>query len=161
MEPKYEFIVPSIYAGITADVAARELERIREKHGFLEPEFVVEESRDDGAVLHNLFVWNDEIAAELWRREQARKLIANIRVVVSNQNVEYRVRAFVNVRPAKEALRTYLPIAEAILTDEGYNDLLAQAKADMEAFVEKYRQLEELNPVKAEMMKVITFSDVS
>ena len=48
-----------------------------------------------------------------------------------------------------------LPITEAIHNDVAYKDLLDQAKDEMTSFVTKYSQIEELNPVKAEMLKTI------
>ena len=150
---KYEFILPRLFAGITADEAAAELERIRQKYGTLDPSLVVEESRHEENVLHKIFCWDDERAAELYRRQQARDLIRNIRVIVTNKNVEVAVRAFVNVRPAEGTYRSYMPTQEVIKNDEAYKDLLEQARNDMEDFITKYAQIEELNPVKAEMLK--------
>ena len=156
METKYKFTIESLYAGkVTADEAAAELERIRKKHGILRPEIVVEESREASAILHRCFQWDDEIAAEQYRKEQARKLIDSIHVVVVNSDVHYSVRAFVNVRPADDEQRSYTPLTEAIHDKKMYADLLAQAKAEMSSFVTKYSQIAELNPVKAEMLKAI------
>ena len=150
---KYEFILPTLFAGITADEAAAELERIRQKYGVLDPSLVVEESRHEENVLHKIFCWDDERAAELYRKQQARNLIRNIRVIVTNKNVDIAVRAFVNVRPMAGAYRSYMPTQEVIENDEAYKDLLEQARGDMEDFITKYAQIEELNPVKAEMLK--------
>lgn len=153
---KFEFRIPDLYKGkVTADDAAAELERIREKHGILRPELVVEESRDASAVLHRCFQWDDHKAAASYRKEQARKLIDSIQVVIVNSDVHCSVRAFVNVRPAEDAARSYTPLTEAIHDTQMYKDLLAQAKDEMSSFVSKYSQLEELNPVKAEMLKSI------
>lgn len=150
---KYEFILQSLYPGITADEAAAELERIRKKYGALDPAMVVEESRHEENVLHNIFCWDDEKAAALYRTKQAQKLIQDIRVVVVNENVEVAVRAYVNVRPAAGCYRQYIPTQEVIKNEEAYKDLLEQARADMENFVTKYAQIEELNQVKASMLK--------
>lgn len=156
MKTKFEFTVPALYKGkVTADEAAAELERIREKHGILRPEFVVEESREASAVLHRCFQWDDKAAAESYRKEQARKLIDSIQVVIVNSDVHYSVRAFVNVRPADDERRSYTPLTEAIHNEKMYADLLAQAKEEMSSFVTKYSQIQELNPVKAEMLKAI------
>ena len=129
---KYQFSVPSLYKGkVTADAAAAELERIREKHGILRPEIVVDESREASAVLHRCFQWDDKAAAESYRTQQARKLIDSIQVVIVNSDVHYSVRAFVNVRPAEDAGRSYTPMTEAIHDDKMYADLLSQAKDEM------------------------------
>ena len=79
----YSFSIPSLYKGkVTAEEAAAELERIRRKHGILRPELVVDESRDEMSVLHRVFQWDDAIAAEQYRKTQARNLIDSITVVV-------------------------------------------------------------------------------
>ena len=154
---KYEFILKNLYPGITADEAAAELERIRAKHGVLDPALVVEESRREDDVLHGIFCWDDAKAAELYRTKQAQKLIQDIRLVVTNENVNVNVavRAYVNVRPAAGFAREYLPTQEVIANDEAYRDLLGQAKEEMQNFVSKYAQIEELNTVKASMLKVL------
>lgn len=152
---QYKFKNPSLFKGITAGKAAEELERIREKHGYLSPEVVVDESRDPGAVLHRCFEWDDWKAAELYRARFAGDLIRNIEVVVNDKTVECNVRAFVNVRAAEGFQRSYIPIHEAMLNDVSKNDLMEQAKAEMQSFITKYAQLEELGNVKREMLYVI------
>lgn len=153
---RFEFLTPGLYKGVTADKAAAELERIRQKHGILSTELVVAESRPKRAVLHNIFQWDDTKAADAWRRKQAGDLMRNIIVVVENQEVSCRVRALVNVSTAEDSGRSYIPITEAIYDDVAYKDLLGQAKEEMETFVTKYSQISELNSVKAEMLKVIS-----
>lgn len=153
---KYQFSTPGLFRGVTAEEAANELIRIREKYGTLEPEYVVDESRDSDAVLHKCFQWDDRKAAELYRKRQAMALIENIKVVVSNERMDIVVRAFVNVSPAHGVPRSYHPTAEVIHSEEAYKDLLAQAKAEMESFITKYQQIEELNGVKAKMLEVLS-----
>lgn len=152
---QYTFTIPGLFKGLTPKQVGEEFERIREAHGELKPEYVVEESRPEGALLHDLFQWNDTIAAELWRKEQASKYIRSVHVEIRNEKVTCTVRAFVNVTPAKSQPRQYIPMTEAILNKDAYADLLQQAKEEMAAFVRKYSQLEELNAVKAEMLKLL------
>ena len=152
---KYSFAVSGLYKGLTAEVAANEIERIRNKYGKLKPEYVVAESTDAGAVLHDVFEWDDDKAAQQFRTEQARLLIKNIRVEIIHNKVTCNVRAFVNVRESKDVARDYVPIEKAILDDNMYQDLLKQSKDDMDAFVTKYAQITELNQVKVEMLKVM------
>ena len=154
-ENKYQFRNPGLWKGISADKAVAELERIRQKHGTLKPELVVEESKPKRAVLHNCFQWDDSVAAKLWRKQQAADLIRNIVVVVVDENVTCSIRAMVNVARSNDSKRSYIPITEAIHDDAAYKDLLRQAKDEMESFVTKYSQIQELNPVKAEMLKII------
>lgn len=154
-ESKYKFLNPSLWKGVTADEAMEELERIRVKHGLLKPEIVVEESKDEKAVLHKCFQWDDTLAAEAWRKEQARQLIKNITVVIVNEEITTNVRAMVNVTSSSIPTRTYIPIQRAIEDKESYEDLRSQAKRDMETFIAKYTVLKELDRVRQEMHFVI------
>lgn len=155
MESKYRFSVNGLYGQITAYDAMKELERIRGKHGILIPSLVVEESRAEDAPLHKVFQWNDGIAAMNYREWQAAQLIRNIRIVVSDEEVSVTTRAIVNVSTSDNPHRTYVPVAEAIHDETAYEDLLKQAKAEMETFIAKYNQIAELNAVKRQMLSFI------
>lgn len=156
MEKKeYKFVTPGLWGNLSADDAMAELERIREKRGQLKPEYVVEESKDENAILHNIFQWDDTIAAQKWREHQASALIRNITITVSNEMINRPIRAIVNVASSAGNGRSYIPITEAIHDKTAYEDLLAQAKSEMESFLAKYQQIEELNPVKREMLMVL------
>ena len=156
MEKKvYSFNAPELFGKMDAEKAAKELERISLKYGELKPEYVVTESEDEGSVLHSYFTWDDSKAACLWRKQQARTLINSIKVEIKHEEVKVSVRAFVNVREEKRAPRSYVPIYEVMKNEVAYNDLLLQAKDDMQSFVVTYAQLTELNAVKAEMLKVL------
>lgn len=74
------FSIPSV----PAETAAEELNRIREEAGQLTTEAVIEAARPDDAPLHNAFEWDDSVAAEEYRKAQARKLLKGIVIVVEN-----------------------------------------------------------------------------
>lgn len=55
---------------------------IREEHGNkLTPEIVLDVARDPLHPLHSRFEWDDSIAAEAYRRDQAQELIRKVHVV--------------------------------------------------------------------------------
>jgi len=87
-------------AGVNADVAGLELERIRAQHGGqLSPPDVVHESRPAHAPLHPVFEWDDSTAAEQWRLTQARNIIRSVRVVTDGDDVEsHTTPKYVSVR---------------------------------------------------------------
>lgn len=155
----YSFSVPRLYGSLTAEKAAKELERIKSKYGELKPEYVVKESEDNSSVLHGVFEWDDNEAANGFRVVQAQKLINNIRVEVVYNEVKCNIKAFVNVREQKCTFRSYVPVEEAMKNDFAYKDLLEQSKREMNDFIEKYSQLSELNKVRAEMVMAINKMD--
>lgn len=94
-----------------------QLMAIYESHGKLTPAIVVDEARDMEHPLHQRFEWDDEIAGEKWRREQARELIQSVRVVyreATDRNPAKDIRAFHSVRVESDYV--YEP-AEKIAAD--------------------------------------------
>jgi len=81
-EEQYRFRHGVTRGTVTAEQAYGELERIRTAHDDkLNPRDVVRESRPDAAVLHPFFEWDDAIAAEEHRVQQARRLSRSVYVV--------------------------------------------------------------------------------
>lgn len=160
MKKKYSFSIPEslsscLCGGLTAEQIGEEFERISDLYGKLTAENIVAEAEKEDCILHSCFEWDDTKAALQYRIKQATTLIRSIKVEIKNEKVECSVRAFVNVREKKKAPRSYIPVEHAILNDYAYQDLLQQAKKDMQSFIDNYSQLEELNSVKAEMLKAI------
>lgn len=55
-----------------------ELLAVRAEYGALTPSAVVDAARPEGHPLHSRFEWDDTVAAEAHRRQQARQLIAMV-----------------------------------------------------------------------------------
>lgn len=156
MNKKVKYQIPGIMKGVKAGDAAKELLRIRKKHGELTPELVVEESRKEDAVLHKCFQWDDARAAELYRIEQAGRIIRNIVVPYETSGGEQReIRLIGFAKTSASPQRVYIPMEEIYKDDVAKQDLLLQAKTDMELFLAKYVTLDELSKVKQEMLRVI------
>ena len=152
----YKFKIPSLYKGLDEDAAVNELDRIADKFGALTPDILVAESRDDNAVLHGIFEWDDTKAAEGYRREQARKFLTNITYEVQREEVTIAARLFVNTYTAANPdERTYNKLPDVIKDKVAYKDMLEQAKRDAQNFVVKYAQLSEIGGVKVAMQKFI------
>lgn len=128
---------------VSAEVAERELSRILDEHGSLDPAVIVEQSRAEDAPLHSLFEWDDRIAAEKYRETQARFIIRNL---IQEDDGAAPIRTFVHA-----ADRGYTSLTKALNNVDHREALLAQAKADMDTFCAKYRQLVELTAVVDEM----------
>lgn len=78
-----------------------QLHAVYEKHGKLTPAVVVDAARPEDHPLHDRFEWDDAVAGEAWRREQAHELIRSVRVVVrpaTDADPELTVRGFHAVR---------------------------------------------------------------
>jgi hypothetical protein len=88
------------------------LQAIRDQRGRLTPEDVVDVARDPEHPLHSRFEWDNDAAAEHWRRTQAHELIRTCRIKYAEDEVgrERTVRAFHAVRT--EQGHVYEPAAK-------------------------------------------------
>jgi len=78
----YAWKLAGLAKGIDINDAVQELERIESLYGSLTPEIVLDASRPNNALFHTLFEWNDDVAAEHYRLQQARTILNNIEIKV-------------------------------------------------------------------------------
>lgn len=107
------------------------------------PEKVVDHARDANTVLHSLFEWRDDVAAELYRQKQARGIITNLvtvkeTVTESGSKEKIFVRSFVS---SGERDHVYRPIQSVVVQQDEYTLLLARAIRELQAFRTKYQTL--------------------
>lgn len=138
---------------VKAETAFNELERIRGAHdGALLPATIVEESRPEDAPLHKVFEWDDDIAAQKYREDQARTLVRSIEVVrkeaPSIQSRAYEISA-VRLGSGEEGdtARVYRAVEDILADPLAKEQLMADAMRDAKAFQKRYGALHELEEV--------------
>lgn len=133
---------------VDAQKAGEELERIRTKHnGRLEPEWVVHNAKSPRNPLHDLFEWDDNVAAQNYRVDQARQVIRSVEVVVEEAPELKPTRAFVSV--VQERSRAYTSVSHAMSDEDLRKQVLVQAFMELEAWRKRYAELIELAGVFA------------
>lgn len=135
----YKWKIQGMYDA-DAQVVGNELERIYNEKGTLEPSVVVKQSRPKRAPLHSLFEWDDEVAAEKWREQQARNIIGSV-MIVDSSNDEPFTRAFVHVSD------DYRPLSIVLEDRDMTEELLDSALRELRTFERKYNDLVQLAPV--------------
>lgn len=138
----YEFKLPGVHK-VKAEVAGRICQELSESDGGLTPQRLVDVSRDEAHPLHKEFEWDDSLAAEMYRRSQAAKLIRDI-VIVREDGDKHKDRQFV-ITNQREG--SYVRMDVALNNEDWKDNLLKQAKNDMISFIAKYRRLQELTNV--------------
>ena len=81
--------------GVSAEVVAAVI-ALEDSRGRLDPNRVIEVAADTESPLHGCFEWDDSVAGQKWRLEQARELIREIRVEVIYQQVPVNVIRYVH-----------------------------------------------------------------
>ena len=130
-----------------AEIVGAECERLANENRLTAKE-LVNESRPKSAPLHNEFEWNNKIAGELYREQQARHLINS--VVIINERKEPQ-RVFFNIEVKAPE---YHSIDTILQSEDKRSALLTTALRELEAFQMKYRQLDELCGVFNEIEKL-------
>ncbi len=121
-----------------------ELLAVRDQQGRLTPQLVVDTARDPGHPLHSRFEWDDSVAGEAWRRQQAHELIRKAKVVyreASEAEPEKSVRAFVAVR-AEEG-HVFDPVEEVAGDPFRRRLALADMEREWKALLKRYQEFEE------------------
>ncbi len=118
------------------------LEKIAAEHnGRLKPEDVVNAARDQAHPLHQYFEWDDKIAAESYRLDQARGIIRLVRVEDTNMS-DGTARAFISI--SDDIGVSYRTIGEVKGSADLQMAVLKAADRDLEAFQMRYRNLVEI-----------------
>lgn len=127
-----------------------ELERIRVANdGTLRPRDVVQESRPEDATLHPCFEWDDQVAAEQYRENQARSVIRSVRVIRTDQPDRPAQPIYLHVRADDPKEQRYLRTMDALSDEEMRARVLTEALAQLQSWQRKYGQLQELADLAA------------
>lgn len=125
---------------VSAQIAGEVCAELEER-GELNAQNLVDVSRPEEAPLHDEFEWNDDIAAELYRKTQAYAIIRHLSI---NTETKAPVRAFFNIEIRSNQFES---IETIIQQEDKYSKLLKQALNELEAFQRKYQMLTELQEV--------------
>lgn len=108
------------------------------------PEQIVEAAKDENSELHKCFTWDDTVAAENWRKHQARVLVAQLVVrTETSDNEPVAVRVVASTTHRNE----YKPVVKLLEVEQDYADLLARAVRELKAVQAKYKTVTELREI--------------
>lgn len=134
-----------------AEMVANEIAAIGDN---VTPQQIVDRAKDEGSELHKCFTWDDTIAAQKWRLEEARKVVQLLVIDRSQEtDTEPPVRVFFKIGSTRD--EGYKQTVNILRNNDEYAALLKQALAELEAFQRKYRTLSELEPVFDAISEVI------
>jgi len=106
------------------------------------PEEVLNKARNEKSELHKCFEWNDGIAAEKYRLQQARTII-NLLVIKTERDDEIPIRVY----QITSQRNTYQPSRLFLQQPDEYRKLLERAKSELIAFKNRYKTISELEMI--------------
>ena len=137
----YKWKLKGLSKKVDPELAVQELDKIQNIHGKLTPELIVQTAEQPDNVLHNLFTWDNDEAADKWRLHQARLLINNIELTII-KNGETRT----------------IDVYEITSKSDGYKHISTFDKSDVEYVRETI--LKDLQRVQEKLKLYSEFSKV-
>lgn len=128
----------------SADEVGKHLELLRERSkGELTPQDVLADAKNHNSPLHSFFEWDEGIAAEQYRLQQARGLIrAVVAVYVDETEPAKRVQAFVHI--PESGAPHYRATEHAMSQERTREMVLRQAWREFQSWKKRYSHLDEL-----------------
>lgn len=139
----YEWKTAS-YIKADANVVGKQCEELEKTVG-LTAKNLLDANRDENAPLHSEFEWRNDIAAEKYRENQARHIIACfcVRAETTTGEQSEPVRAFLKTAPESE----YQSLNVILQSADSHSAMLSMALRELEVFRKKYKMLSELKPL--------------
>lgn len=127
-----------------ANKCYEELQSIGEE---ITPQQIVDYARDENTELHKCFTWDDTIAAQNWRKQEARRILQCLVYVddIKEENEPTKLRVFYKTDNSVG----YKPTKFIVQNKSEYEVLLERACAELQIFKQKYSMLSELENIMA------------
>lgn len=116
----------------------------------VKPQEIVDYAEENpDSELYKCFTWDDDIAADKWRLQEARQIACNLIVKYEKEDPSKtkptEVRVLHRCSTAMDA--GYKPLPKIVRNDDWYHGLLLEAKSSLKSFRDKYSILSELKPI--------------
>jgi len=121
----------------------KELKRIHDEYGSIEPKTVVEVAKDVNNPLHNYFEWDDKKAGIEYRLWQARQLITKVYIVTEDDE---KVQVFHNIN-INEIDSAYQELPVILSNADKKKQLIQSALREIKYWQDKYKTISELSEI--------------
>ncbi len=144
----------SLNARVDASVVMGVISKIQERrNGVARPEDYVEESRSTRSPTHKTLEWDDTVAGERYRLEQARMAMRCIVVHYASDDSEPRqVRALSSV--VRDDVTGYARTLDAMQDEVDKEYILDHALSGLKAWRKRWAELNEVPEARAAMRKI-------
>ncbi len=131
------------------------LERLTKEKGIVSPRELLELARPEDSILHDLFEWDDSVAAEKYRLVQARHIMNHLTVELITNGESIKAPAFINIElTTDEDGQGYLDIESVVKSKTLKDHMLEQAMKEMITWKARYNLYKELNQIFEVVEKV-------
>ena len=123
----------------------RILGELEEQKGIVTPKDILDIARSEDSPIHGLFNWDDEIAGELYRLNQARALITDVKVEIQDKKIQkfYNVKIEIN----GEEKQGYKSVNNIINNEQMKNQIVQDAVSEIRYWQNKYNDITQLGNI--------------
>jgi hypothetical protein len=133
---------------VDANVLAREVDRLKRKHGVCNARDLLEAARPVESPIHDLCEWDDERAADEHRVYQLRKAMSSLRVVrIDHPQPEPALVHVTRVTP-KTVTDGYVGVRDAMADPEFRAQVVRDALRQVGGLLNRYAFIPELDAVR-------------
>lgn len=128
--------------------------KIQEHDGVCTPDAFVDAVSAEDHPLHDLFEWDDSVAARAWREHQARALIGRYQITISGQ----RTPAYVHVQITGDngARREgYVSVEQAMANAQLREQVFSEARAGLQGWARRLSAFEHAEPALKKLTEAI------
>ncbi len=135
---------------------AKRLARLEAKHGRLTPLMVVDDARDPKSPLHAEFEWDDSLAGEKWRQQQARVLIHSVRVETTIDETVVRQIAYVRDPNCESDEQGYVSVQRLKMDPKSAREALLYEIGRAESMFERAKEVAFVLGLESEVDSILT-----
>jgi hypothetical protein len=109
------------------------------------PQQIVEYAKDENTELHKCFTWDNNVAAEKWRLQEARQIVVCLRITKEENEVKTNTPIRVFYKTDDDG--GYKPTQVIVKNADEYEKLLNRVTNELKTFRNKHKNLIEFEEV--------------
>jgi len=151
MDKRFKAAAGARFSDEQAERYGQRIARLEEQVGYITPQSVVDDAKHKNSPLHDYFDWDDIVAANSWRIEQAKYLLRHITYTKITDDKEEQIRGFFSITPTKEMQaetpKVYVSLSTILSDREKLDQVINEAYRELKGWVARYKQYSELSAV--------------
>lgn len=156
LQKVYEAASGSHISDDQAQRYGKRIDELKAKYGYAAAEVIVEDAKKPDSPLHDYFLWNKDKASYEYWLNQARYLLRSIVIRIVGREESKPIRAYFNVTASQElkevGIKQIYVGAEDVARNRAYKEeVIAQARAELELWADRYQIYQELSEIVAEI----------
>jgi hypothetical protein len=149
MDPRFIAALGARISDEDAQVIGQRIVQLaEEKQVPIVPEDMVNDARSESSPIHGYFTWDDRVAADKWRVEEAKYYLRTIHIIEAPESEPIRLTHVVTVTTEDgEERKGYMDIRRIRTQPDLLEQVIESAHKELIGWQKRYRQYKQLAPI--------------